>query len=76
MGSLVIQTIPFGEEDDDDHHEDEEEGGIPPEIIEMIRVTEAMHANAMAGMMGGSPFGRQRQLTIQQNKEDDNKPRY
>lgn len=74
MGGVIIQGIPFGDEDDDEHMD--EEDGIPPEILEMLRVTEAMHQNAMAGMMGGSPFGPPRLLSISKaDEEDDNKPR-
>lgn len=55
MGRVVMRKrIPFDE--DDDHKDDHEEDGIPPEILEMIRMTEAMHRRAGAGM--ASPFGR------------------
>ena len=38
------------EDDDDDHDKD----GVPPEVLEMIRMTEAMHRRATGGM---GPFG-------------------
>ena len=53
MGRVVMRRrIPFDE--DEDHADDD--GGIPPEILDMIRMTEAMHRRAGAGLI--SPFGR------------------
>ena len=51
MGRVVVRKqIAF--DDDEDHKDDDD--GIPPEILEMIRMTEMMHSRAR----GISPFGR------------------
>lgn len=68
----------MGDDDDDDHDKD----GIPPEILELIRMTEAMHTRATGGM--GGPFGAARgprQLRIskgsdKKDEEEDNTPRH
>ena len=74
-GQIVVQRIPFG---DDDEHQEDDEGGIPPEILEMIRVTEAMHARSLGGLMTGGPFGQHpRQLGgIQKEEKDDSQSRF
>lgn len=68
LGRVVVrQSLPVDEDDDDDHEKD----GVPPEILEMIRMTEAMHRRATGGM---GPFGAvrgPRQLRI--SKADDKK---
>ena len=43
----TIRTVP--DANDDDHHDDDDDG-IPPEILEMMRMTDMM-------IGGGSPFG-------------------
>jgi len=78
MGRIVVRKrIPFDE--DDDHKDDHEEDGIPPEILDMIRMTEMMQNRARGGI-AGSPFGRpapaHRQLQIQKDKEEDKVDRH
>jgi len=52
MGSIVVRKqIPHDDDDDD------KEDGIPPEIIQMMKMTEAMHRRHMMGMMGGMMGG-------------------
>jgi len=64
-GRIVVrQPIDLGEDEDDD------DGGIPPEIAELIRVTEAIHSRA--GGIGVPP----RQLQAKAAEPEDNTPRY
>lgn len=77
MGRVVMRrSIPF--DDDDDHKDDDD--GIPPEILDLIRMTEAMHGRSR-GM--GSPFGGPialggpRKLSIKKKEEpEDDTPRH
>lgn len=73
MGRVVVRkSIPIEQEDDDDDHDKD---GIPPEIVELIKMTEAMHRRS-AGGVGGISLAAPRQLRPNQKEENDNTPRH
>jgi len=74
MGRVVVRkSIPLDDDEDDDH----EPEGIPPEILEMIRMTEAMHRRAGGGMGPFGAIGGPRKLRINKaDDENDNTPRH
>lgn len=51
--------------------DDEEDDFIPPEILQMIQMTEAMHARQMASMFGGPMI----KFTPESAKAKSNEPR-
>ena len=53
---MIRRVNPSHDDDDDDHHDD----GIPPEILEMMKMTEAMLG--LGSPMGGGPRIRIRQV--------------
>ena len=55
-GGLVVRKSIEANKDDDD-----EDDGIPPEVVQLMKMTEAMHRRHMMGMMGGM-MGGHRQL--------------
>ena len=65
-----------GDDDDDDDDDDKKSGGgappgIPPEILQMMRMTEQMHnrASPMGGFPGFNPFGRKKAEKIVRKDE-------